>query len=95
MLGPGRARLEGAIEDVRGAGEVAELRAAIRFVEEVDGDRAHARREIRRPPRQPDDVPFVLRLEVMDEVAADDAERADDDGGLAGHFGFPPRCFVA
>ena len=79
--GAGRGLKRG-VEDVRGVVQAGELVRRLLGVEQIDGDVPVARRGLGAPARQADDRPVALLDEPRDDVAPDDAERADDDGLL-------------
>ena len=70
---------EPGVEDVGDVGEPRELLIGAGIVQQVDGDEGGLGLEIRRPPRQPDDIPPAVGLECLDDVAPDHTEAADDD----------------
>ena len=70
---------EPGVEDVGDVGEPRELLLGLGVVQQVDGDEGGLGLEIRRPPRQPDDIPPAFGLECLDDVAPDHTEAADDD----------------
>ena len=83
LLRPGGAVGIPGEEDVRDLLQVTQLGPAVIRIEEVDGDVLHARGIVGRPAGESDDVPVVERVEMADQVAADDSRCADHHGGLA------------
>src|SRR4029453_158696 len=67
---------------MRDVAEPFQLASDILGVEQVNGDVAVARCGLGRPARQADDLPVAFGQKLVDDVAADDAERAHDQGFL-------------
>ena len=56
------------------------------LVEQVNGDEGGLGLEVRRSPRQPDDIPPAFGLECLGDAAPDHTETADDDCLSLRHF---------
>jgi hypothetical protein len=76
-LGPGRFVLVRGIEDVGDLGEGAQFGSGDSRVQQVDAEVANAFRVLATAPGQADHGPVAECGEMADEVAADDAVRAD------------------
>ncbi len=75
--------LIGRMEYDRDVGQSAEGAARIDRIEEIDRHVGGAGFEIRRATEKGDDLPILAGGQVIDQIAADDAEAAGNDGALA------------
>ena len=78
VRGRAGAGLEGGVEDMGDVAQAAELLAHVLEIEQIDRNMAVARRILRGAPRQADDLPFAFGQKLLDDIAADDAQCADD-----------------
>ncbi len=89
LFGRRRVARPRAIQHVRDFTKTGELRAACSRVGKIDLDQRASQLRGGRAPGQTDYVPVILRGEITDQAAADDAGRAGDQCAVTRHFSAP------